>query len=247
MVTLLFAVFVVLYALKDDGEKIEAAAGSLEESFNKPLEDIPPSQRIGPLEQGFGIFDHLKGNTTNPPMIDKFPETPQNIKLIEDEMNKVKGQLAQRFYGEHKFRDIDDPGLARVISVYPTHSGFRVRLLAQHFYQPGSYQIKGSARKDLDHVIETLKQLQREVRVEGHTDSIEKKGVDHWDLSALRATYVLKYMIQEHNFAPSLLTAAGYGDSRPIASNATAKSRSLNRRLEFNIRYSENDDLDNQP
>ena len=63
MLTLLFAVFVVLYALKDDGEKSQDAAGSLEESFNKPLEDIPPSQRISPTDAGFGIFDNQVGNS----------------------------------------------------------------------------------------------------------------------------------------------------------------------------------------
>lgn len=247
MVTLLFAVFVVLYALKDDGQKIEAAAGSMEESFNKPLEDIPPSQRIGPLEQGFGVFDHLKGNTPKPPIVEKFPETPQNIKLIDDEMNKIKGQLATRLYGENKFRQDDNPGLARVISVHRVRNGFRVRLLAQHFYNPGVVDIKPAARKDLDYVIKTLKSLERPIRVEGHTDSIERQGANNWDLSALRASHVLKYMIRKHNFAPSLLSAAGYADTKPIAGNVTEKSRALNRRIEFTVRYDADQDLGNEP
>ena len=58
MLTLLFAVFVVLYALKEGGEpQTRKTAGSMQESFNTPLEDIPIDRQIGPVEQGFGIFD----------------------------------------------------------------------------------------------------------------------------------------------------------------------------------------------
>src|SRR5690606_1087601 len=75
MVTLLFAVFVVLYALNmgDDKKPAEDAAGSIQESFTVPLEDIPIERRVGPVEAGFGIFDHLRGNSPRAPINRKFP------------------------------------------------------------------------------------------------------------------------------------------------------------------------------
>ena len=60
MLTLLFALFVVLYALKEGGQsQVQKTAGSMQESFNTPLEDIPIDRQVGPTEQGFGIFDHF--------------------------------------------------------------------------------------------------------------------------------------------------------------------------------------------
>ncbi len=244
MVTLLFAVFVVLYALKQDGEKSQDASGSIEESFNKPLEDIPPAQRVGPTDAGFGVFEHLRGESIRAPMIKKFPEIKQRIKLIDDEMNKTKGQLDVRLYGENKFREEKDPGTSRIVSVERTEMGFKVTLLARHFYAPGAVDIKESAKGDLDNVISVLKQLGRNIRVEGHTDNSSAEKMNHWELSTLRATRVLEYMIKRHNFPPSLLSAAGYGDTKPMATNATEKTRALNRRVEFLVRYDDESSMD---
>jgi chemotaxis protein MotB len=238
MLTLLFAVFVVLYALKESGDKSEDAAGSLEESFNKPLEDIPPAQRIGPSDKGLGIFDHLKGTSPIPPLINKFPSIQEQIKVIDEEMNLVSKQLEERLYGSQVFRKDKDPGASRVVSVERTKTGFKIRLLARHFYDPGKIVMKRSALESMDQVIKVVKNLKREVRVEGHSDSLKTKR-SHWDMSVLRASNVLQYMVRKHQFPPSLLSAAGYGDTRPMASNSTEAGRAMNRRIEFSVHYSE--------
>jgi chemotaxis protein MotB len=237
MLTLLFAVFVVLFALKESGEKSEDAAGSLEESFNKPLEDIPPSQRVGPTDKGFGIFENMKGTSHKPPLIQKFPTVEERIKIIDDEMNLVSKQLEERLYGGEKFRKDPEPGAARIVSVERTKTGFKVRLLARHFYKQGQVEMKKSALASLDQVIKAVKGLGREVRVEGHSDSLRTGGMSNWDMSVLRASKVLQYMIAKHHYPPSKLSASGHGDSRPMASNSTEAGRAMNRRIEFEIRY----------
>jgi OOP family OmpA-OmpF porin len=74
-----------------------------------------------------------------------------------------------------------------------------------------------------------------QVRVEigGHTDSIGSSSYN-LELSALRAQSVKSYLI-EHGISPDRLTTRGYGESMPIASNATPAGRALNRRIEFRI------------
>lgn len=243
MVTLLFAVFVVLYALKDDGEKATDAAGSLEEAFNKPLEDIPPHDRIGPTELGFGIFEHLKGNTNRPPVSKKFPTDHNQARIIDTEMNQVKMDLEERLYGPAKFRKKTEPGLARIISVVKTDHGFRLRLTARHFYGQGEVDVRAAALPDLDKIIKVLKELGRPVTIEGHTDSLPPRGSNNWDLSTLRATRIVRRMIRKFNYPPSNLTATGYADTRPMSSNQTAKGRNLNRRIEIRVEYNE----DNAP
>lgn len=244
MVTLLFALFVVLYALKEDGQAKNDAAGSLEESFNKPLDDIPPAQRVGPNDAGFGVFENMKGGARPSKGNDAFSGAPEKIHVIDNEMNLVSRQLEERLYGPNKFRQTKDPGTTRVFSVVRTANGFRVRLLARHFYDEGKISIKPSALKDLSMVTESLKKLGRHIRVEGHTDLLREGQYSHWDISALRATHVLKFMVEKHNFPPTSLSAAGYGRTRPIASNSTTAGRAMNRRIEFNVRYQEDTDLD---
>ena len=237
MVTLLFAVFVVLYALKEDGEKANDAAGSLEESFNKPLEDIPPSQRTGPSTGGFGVFENQVGNAQQFSNATMMHEKLPPISLIDDEMNQTKRLLEERLYGPNKFRKSQKPGNARIISVERTRSGFKVRLVARYFYQKGAVSVSKKSERELSQIVRVLKDLDREIRVEGHSDSLGVKSMNNWDLSALRASRVVKYMVEKHRFNPEFLSAAGYGSARPMASNSTEAGRSVNRRIEFQVKY----------
>lgn len=238
MVTLLFAVFVVLYAIQVAGQKQEKkVAGSMQESFNSPLEDIPVDRRVGPMEAGYGIFDHFKGESVHPPLIQKYPTEKAKIRIIDDEMLHTKTKIEERFYGEQKFRE-NDPGNARIVNIHRTTKGFKLELTARHFYAAGSTEVIKGARKELDVVIELLKELGRPVTVEGHTDSTKASGpYDNWALSTLRATNVIRYMISKHGFPATRLSAAGYADMQPIAHNGTESGRVLNRRIEFHVEY----------
>lgn len=239
MLTLLFAVFVVLFALKEGGEpQVQRAAGAMQESFNTPLEDIPIDRQSGPGEQGLGIFEHMRGDAILPPVVQKYPSRKQAVKIIDQVMKQVELQLEERLYGPNKFRDPEKPGQERIISVHRTEKGFTLRLLARHFYTAGGVQIRREALKDLDQVIELVKGLGQDVTIEGHTDSMPPKGENtNWEISVLRATFLVRYMIRDHNFPQTRLTAAGYADLKPIAHNGTEEGRSLNRRVEIHVNY----------
>ena len=76
------------------------------------------------------------------------------------------------------------------------------------------------------------------ILIEGHTDNVEPAGVlGNYELSALRASKVVKYIVEEHNFPLSQISAAGWGDAKPIAHNGSEDGRKLNRRIEINVRY----------
>lgn len=241
MVTLLFAVFVVLYALnlsKDPATSSEQAAGSMQESFSTPLDDIPVDRRVGPTEAGFGIFEHFRGDQVRPPLSKKYPGQKQRIKIIDDEMRLVKLQLEERLYGPEKYQGSKKAGEQRIVDIKRTQKGFKLQLLARHFYDAGSYRMKRKALKELDKIAVILKDLGRDVTVEGHTDSVPPSGsLTNWELSALRATHVVRYMIRRHNYPASKLSATGYADLRPIAHNGTAQGRALNRRIELHVNY----------
>ncbi|NRA63638.1 MAG: flagellar motor protein MotB [Pseudobacteriovorax sp.] len=240
MMTLLFAVFVVLYALKEEGAKdsqIEQAAASIQEAFNEVMEEIPENRRVGPQEAGFGIFENQKGDTENPS--DKFPGSSDFSRVIGEDMKKVSELIEMRLYGNRRFRDIKTSGQSRIVTVHRDQDGFRVRLLASHFFGPGSYKIKSKrALEALGEIAKMMKDTNRRITIEGHTDSVPFDGPgSNWDLSALRASHVVKYFIREIGFDPSNIAPAGFSDTRPIASNATGDSRALNRRIEIKVHY----------
>jgi OOP family OmpA-OmpF porin len=84
----------------------------------------------------------------------------------------------------------------------------------------------------LDVAADTLKGCPNvAVRVEGHTDSV---GTDAYNqgLSERRANAVRNYLV-DHGVSASRLTAVGFGESQPVASNDTAEGRALNRRVEL--------------
>lgn len=237
MLTLLFAVFVVLYSLNMSGDNSESqATGSIQESFNTPLEDIPIDRRIGPSQESYGIFRYYQ-NSKATHTTTKTPDAAV-VTRLDKEYKKLKITLENRLYGPKRFRDNKKPGQARIIDITRTPKEITLRLYSQHFFASGSTKIRREAMKDFDEIVETIKELGRHVTIEGHTDSIPPKGrYSNWEISALRAASTVRYMIKRHNFPPSLLSIAGYADLRPIAHNSTESGRSLNRRIEIKISY----------
>ena len=78
------------------------------------------------------------------------------------------------------------------------------------------------------------------IRVEGHTDESRVQSSrfrDNWDLSASRAASVASYVQAAHNMDGKLLSAAGYGSTRPISNTGTVAGREANRRVEMLIDF----------
>jgi chemotaxis protein MotB len=77
----------------------------------------------------------------------------------------------------------------------------------------------------------------RLIRIEGHTDNvpigdnIKNRFPSNWELSTGRACSVLRYMYWKHKLDPQILSAVGYGEHRPVASNDTEDGRARNRRV----------------
>jgi chemotaxis protein MotB len=102
-------------------------------------------------------------------------------------------------------------------------------------FKTGSAIIQPDIKGLLLDITRVLQSEPNNIRVEGHTDSIPiatKQFPSNWELSATRSTAVVRLLIRDGMKAPRL-GAAGYGDQRSRASNATAAGRALNRRVEI--------------
>jgi chemotaxis protein MotB len=107
-------------------------------------------------------------------------------------------------------------------------------------FPSGSAQISSEGKAVLDKVISILKDVKdQRIQIEGHTDNVKivsalkKKFPTNWELSTARATEVLRYLQEHGEINPNQLSATGYGEFQPVASNDTEDGRHANRRIEI--------------
>ena len=120
-----------------------------------------------------------------------------------------------------------------------TDRGLVITFMAEILFDSGKATLRSEARQVLDKVAQvvTEKVSDRDIGVEGHTDNepIKRSGwKSNWELSTSRATSVIHFF-EEQGLNPRQLTAIGYGEHRPIASNDTLEGRQKNRRVEIVI------------
>ena len=102
-------------------------------------------------------------------------------------------------------------------------------------FDAGMASVKPSSSASLAAVASVLKKAGCEAVVEGHTDSLpisNARYASNWELSATRATNILARLVLEYEVMPARLSAAGYAEFRPVASNADPDGRARNRRVD---------------
>lgn len=107
-------------------------------------------------------------------------------------------------------------------------------------FDSGSAEVSKEGKKVLDRVGGILKKAHdKQIRIEGHTDnvkigvSLRDKFPSNWELSSRRATNVVRYLQDKADINPEVLSATGYGEYRPVASNDTDEGKAKNRRIEI--------------
>jgi chemotaxis protein MotB len=108
-------------------------------------------------------------------------------------------------------------------------------------YESGEAAIKSEGYKVLDQLIEYLRTSPdtRLIRVEGHTDNVEigpslkSRYPSNWELAKARANGVVRYLVEKGGVDSARLNAVGYGDSKPVFTNANEEGRTKNRRVEI--------------
>lgn len=117
-----------------------------------------------------------------------------------------------------------------------------VSMVEQILFDSGSADIKPEGRAVLARLGKILKDVtDKQIRIEGHTDDVPigsrltSKFPSNWELSALRATNVVKFLSSEVGVDPFRLSASGYSMYRPVASNETQEGRASNRRIEIKL------------
>ena len=119
-----------------------------------------------------------------------------------------------------------------------TERGLVVHIVESALFSQGSSDLKPKAMELLDLMAERVVNIPNHVRVEGHTDDRPIQTLrfpTNWELSAARATEVVRYFIEGHNVTPARLSALGYGEFRPMRPNTSIENRAKNRRVDVVI------------
>lgn len=121
----------------------------------------------------------------------------------------------------------------------------KVTMLDTVLFPEGGYKLSSFSKSVLDKLVPTLSNLQQtEIIVAGYTDNVpighhlKHIGItSNMDLSSKRADEVVNYLISK-GINSSIISAEGFGENKPVASNDTSEGRSQNRRIEINLRKS---------
>lgn len=126
------------------------------------------------------------------------------------------------------------------IKLQMMEKGLVITVVGDLIFDSGKAKIRPEAYSLLGKVSSVLKDnmAQFNVGIEGHTDNIPIKHSgwkSNWELSSARALSVLHYLVSDQGISPQRMSAIGYGEYRPVASNETKDGRKQNRRVEIVI------------
>lgn len=133
--------------------------------------------------------------------------------------------------------EVQNPRIGEILSqlgAVEDARGVVIRLPDVVLFDFDSDQLRPEGKAVLDRVAESIRYYQKPVRIEGHTDSVGSEEYNQ-GLSERRANAVRDYLVQNGKIPATLLTAQGFGETRPVASNETAAGRQENRRVEIII------------
>lgn len=132
---------------------------------------------------------------------------------------------------------IEDKNLENSVSVKNTSRGILLELKNSILFDSGTYTLKQDGIAVLDSVYELISNIQNRISIEGHTDNVQvtSSNLSNWELSAQRSVNVLRYFIESKGMDPTLFSANGYGEYKPLYDNSTEEGRAKNRRVEILI------------
>jgi chemotaxis protein MotB len=221
-ITLMFAFFVVLFASSQADKKKEAEASSaIDEAFKALGMFAPP--KTEPHAKAMAASDDKAATPINVALGDELAASPAVKADLERMARELQGKLSNQI-AQH------------IVALHIGRDGLVISLREAGFYDSGSATPHAASMGSLDEIAETLKASPYDVRIEGHTDNVPihtGQFDSNWELSTARATRLTRLFIERHGLRAERLSASGYAEFHPIASNETAEGRSENRRVDI--------------
>ncbi len=207
-ITLLFGFFVVMYAFaKADAKKHREVEQAIRQAFQSmgmaAARAAPPAAEAAARERLLAPGQ------------------------VRDSLAEVQRDLARSLAPELQNRSV---------SIQMGRGGLVISLREAGFFNSGSATPRPATVPVLRRIAASLGQSAFNLRVEGHTDNVPIHNAQfdsNWELSTARATRIARLLLALKAVPPERLSAAGYAEFHPVASNATAEGRAQNRRVDI--------------
>lgn len=213
-ITLLFAFFVVMYAISVVNEgKYKTFGTALISAFGggSKVENIAALSDQNSLLKA--LIDRRNARTTE----ERQRKQREYMQSVTKILSRVMASLVK----------------SGQVNVTNTSRGVVLDINASVLFMQGEAELQGDATKVMSDVAQVLVQGDQAIEVEGHTDSnpiSTPQFPSNWELSSARASSVVRLFI-ERGVAAKRLTAVGSADNFPVASNDTPDGRARNRRV----------------
>ena len=229
-VTLLLGLFVVMYAISSvNEEKYQKLSKTFAGIFeNSPL-TMDPLQVGEPIASVTSevvdaatdaLFDHSPGDHSpgdNSPRDKKADARSSALLTSRDHVTSALGGITRN----------------QGLNIASNERWLEISLDAEISFEPASARLKPAAVSYLRDIVDWLSTFENPITIEGFTDNVPVSGskfASNWQLSSARASAVAEYLTQA-GIDGSRISAVGYGENHPLATNASPQGRAKNRRV----------------
>jgi Flagellar motor protein len=219
-ITLLFAFFVVLFASSQANKAKQTELSAAMQSAFTPMGVFESHSKTPPLTDRRGA----PANATLAAL--PLPLPAVRIETAEETEAHLRKLLAQQVAAGHI-----PPGS---VTMRITTEGLVISLHEAGFFPSGSAEVRAASIPMLSSLATALPS--GPLRIEGHTDNVpihNAQFATNWELSTTRATAIARLLLEHGPIDPANLSAAGYAEFHPVASNSTATGRAQNRRVDI--------------
>lgn len=218
-ITLLFAFFVVLFASSQTDKKKQMEVAAAMQTAFTPLGSFEAHAKTPPLEKA----PSASAVTRPAALAMPFPQAAQLKR--EEEMKARLGRLIRENGGRLP---------AGSVTMRLAPEGLVISLHEIGFFASGSAEVRADSVPVLASLAATIPDAP--LRVEGHTDNVPihtQRFISNWELSSSRASAIARLLLERGSMHPANVSASGYAEFHPVASNATEVGRGQNRRVDI--------------
>lgn len=224
--------------LQEDNLKLEQILQARSDTLSKNIVDL--RAHVADLKKENGL---LKGENEN---------LSQNVKALEEKnvalhseaeaLERQRKEEVEEMRGtyENLLENMKGEIAKGEITITQLRGKLKVNMLDEILFDSGKTTVKPQGLEVLQRVGSILVNVKdKAISIEGHTDNVpigaelKKRYPTNWELSAVRATTVARYLQEKTGIDPGLLSAIGYGEYQPVALNESEEGRAKNRRIEI--------------
>ncbi|MDR1973523.1 MAG: OmpA family protein [Bacteroidales bacterium] len=158
----------------------------------------------------------------------KVAELQSILDTMQNKMRELKQRISDALIGF----------AGKGLTVHTKNGKVYVSVDEKLLFASGKWEVGAAGREALEQVGKALaNNPDIQILVEGHTDNVPLKGKgdvkDNWDLSVMRATAIVKILLENPNVSPAQIEAGGRGEFSPVVDNSSSENRAKNRRSEI--------------